>query len=1093
MSWLHFHAVAESPKIVDALAGQAENALWPFQRFLKQAIKTAEQRQTRYHLPWSRVLERHKIQPRPLDTILRISKPQRGWIVTGWPEDRAPDLSRPLLDLDTDDRLNVVSVSRAGSRLIIHIAGEVAPDHEYSWARERVRLTREDAPIPPSSLHAPEGKPYVLRSRIELLGERHWRVVVEGACTPERILGDGVELECSPISEEVRNLRSESGDYVLEAAGTWPIGVEELPPCDTLLGDNGVRYAWTAEGGRRDKQIWIELRLPDTLEADELLDPRAAFCEDQVEEVWTAERKHKGEVLKVKRVDRERYRLAVDRLPDQGKELYLPLDVRNLQLQRRAMRQLAEEPLPHHRGLLRLTEDPERVRWPSPVSDPVSQWHFLTDDTRDGTIEQREFVWKALATRDFAFLEGPPGSGKTTAICEVIRQLVERGQRILLCASTHVAVDNVIERLLEDRHSPVVPVRVGKVDRVDEAVQSCQLDRRIESVREALASSTDFRGLAGPDLDEVAERLVLMSANLTCGTTMGIVSHPCFRGQNTDMKQSERPITDWPQWDVLIIDEASKTLVQEFMVPALMAKKWIVVGDVRQLPPFADRADLVANLRNLLDDDEKPLFTEEHQRVCLIVNRLSREEVAQCGAKWAIVAPGVVLDHIEAEAGKLAAGRADGPTPNVLRLRDARGGGSGVAIEAFLSGQTDSLRCWVADWLLIPTDAWPRVAHLIPPAFLWLGAPDRGEYTLPPDASARFRNQFATAHMGRLAQGYRERKDEFQTHVDAQDHECEWLSEHDWAGEVAWRLTRFHELRGSRNQRVRERVSMELARILPSTTDVTARISELQDIGLPSILETVQQGIGEERAQRRSSLTMGMRVTRPRDFEDRFVSLSYQHRMNPGISDLPRELFYDESSLRDANTIQSRDARLGWRWTPYPARRVWANVEGQESAGVNQDEIRYIEEQLRQFLDWARSAPRPPRGRINGIWEVACLTFYVKQERALSAMLQDLTGEKSRKARFPVSDSPVEIVCGTVDRFQGREADLVFLSLRNTRRVGFMDSPNRLNVAITRARQQLVIVGNASYFRKCKTEELEELAKRTEHVEAASARRRRTT
>jgi superfamily I DNA and/or RNA helicase len=41
-----------------------------------------------------------------------------------------------------------------------------------------------------------------------------------------------------------------------------------------------------------------------------------------------------------------------------------------------------------------------------------------------------------------------------------------------------------------------------------------------------------------------------------------------------------------PHWDVLIVDEASKTLIQEFMVPALMAKRWIVVGDVRQLPPF---------------------------------------------------------------------------------------------------------------------------------------------------------------------------------------------------------------------------------------------------------------------------------------------------------------------------------------------------------------------------------------------------------------------------------------------------------------------------------------------------------------------------
>ena len=110
------------------------------------------------------------------------------------------------------------------------------------------------------------------------------------------------------------------------------------------------------------------------------------------------------------------------------------------------------------------------------------------------------------------------------------------------------------------------------------------------------------------------------------------------------------------------------------------------------------------------------------------------------------------------------------------------------------------------------------------------------------------------------------------------------------------------------------------------------------------------------------------------------------------------------------------------------------------------------------------------------------LSFYVKQDRAMSQMLQQVSNDV-RKTRFRVRDAPVEIVCGTVDRFQGREADLVMLSMRNTRRVGFLDSPNRLNVAVTRARQQLVVVGNAEYFDECGISELEELAKRTPRVD----------
>ncbi len=112
---------------------------------------------------------------------------------------------------------------------------------------------------------------------------------------------------------------------------------------------------------------------------------------------------------------------------------------------------------------------------------------------------------------------------------------------------------------------------------------------------------------------------------------------------------------------------------------------------------------------------------------------------------------------------------------------------------------------------------------------------------------------------------------------------------------------------------------------------------------------------------------------------------------------------------------------------------------------------------------------------------MACLSFYVKQERALSRMLQQVTGD-DRNTRFTAGDGLVELVCGTVDRFQGREADLVMISMRNTGRVGFLDSPNRLNVAITRARQQLVVVGNADYFSSCGVDELQELARRTPQV-----------
>ncbi len=86
---------------------------------------------------------------------------------------------------------------------------------------------------------------------------------------------------------------------------------------------------------------------------------------------------------------------------------------------------------------------------------------------------QEEAVRAAVATPDMTLIQGPPGTGKTTVILEILRQLFHRhagraGFKVLLVAPTHVAVDNVLERLVEVRHGTdllselrIVPYRIG--------------------------------------------------------------------------------------------------------------------------------------------------------------------------------------------------------------------------------------------------------------------------------------------------------------------------------------------------------------------------------------------------------------------------------------------------------------------------------------------------------------------------------------------------------------------------------------------------------------------------------------------------------
>jgi len=88
----------------------------------------------------------------------------------------------------------------------------------------------------------------------------------------------------------------------------------------------------------------------------------------------------------------------------------------------------------------------------------------------------------------------------------------------------------------------------------------------------------------------------MWSSNLVCGTIIGILQYPNFKKTRGDFVS--------PEFDYLIIDEASKTTFHEFLVPAIHAKKWVLVGDVKQLSPYTDTLQVQANLEGIIDDSK---------------------------------------------------------------------------------------------------------------------------------------------------------------------------------------------------------------------------------------------------------------------------------------------------------------------------------------------------------------------------------------------------------------------------------------------------------------------------------------------------------
>jgi superfamily I DNA and/or RNA helicase len=118
------------------------------------------------------------------------------------------------------------------------------------------------------------------------------------------------------------------------------------------------------------------------------------------------------------------------------------------------------------------------------------------------------------------------------------------------------------------------------------------------------------------------ENLAIQQANLVCGTTIGIARY-------------EPPIDEPIDFDVLIIDEASKATVMEFLVPAVRAKKWILVGDHRQLPPYVDEQEIRIYVQRFFekqdenndekDDNEVTIYDERTNNLIASLRRFHEE------------------------------------------------------------------------------------------------------------------------------------------------------------------------------------------------------------------------------------------------------------------------------------------------------------------------------------------------------------------------------------------------------------------------------------------------------------------------------------
>jgi len=243
-----------------------------------------------------------------------------------------------------------------------------------------------------------------------------------------------------------------------------------------------------------------------------------------------------------------------DPLPDEG--IVLPTaSVEMFEAQRSVIRQL-QIGSPRTGALAAELADTGWLGSPPRVPLDGKKAHHLPDPNE----EQAEAVARVMGMRpgQMYLIQGPPGTGKTTAIVESIRRILGRNPNASILMSSHSndAVDTGQERLLGFSH-----VRQARI------AEPGKVPRRL---RPTLVESDD-----------------LEPYNLVAGTCNRLAIDSRLRFK----------VFDW-----LILDEANKVRANEALALMPLAKRWVMIGDLKQLPPVMEEAASTFKIEQPLDE-----------------------------------------------------------------------------------------------------------------------------------------------------------------------------------------------------------------------------------------------------------------------------------------------------------------------------------------------------------------------------------------------------------------------------------------------------------------------------------------------------------
>ncbi|CDR40163.1 CYFA0S04e04940g1_1 [Cyberlindnera fabianii] len=223
-----------------------------------------------------------------------------------------------------------------------------------------------------------------------------------------------------------------------------------------------------------------------------------------------------------------------------------------------------------------------------------------------------------------SIIHGPPGTGKTYTLIETIRQLIDRGERVLVCGPSNISVDTILERL-----NGLVPgdqlLRIGHPARL--------LSSNLQHCLDIVSTTSDGGQLVADIKKEIDDSMKKIKKTRTYKEKKAIWSD--IKDLKRELRQREKRVTDelilqakvvvstlhgsssrpltnlyathpgTRIFDTIIIDEVSQSLEPQCWIPLItheksQVKKLILAGDNQQLPPTI-KLDNDAQVKKILE------------------------------------------------------------------------------------------------------------------------------------------------------------------------------------------------------------------------------------------------------------------------------------------------------------------------------------------------------------------------------------------------------------------------------------------------------------------------------------------------------------